>query len=102
VIPRSLHQILTLYSWFPFAGLIVFLLLIARFYQKFSGERTHFRWFVLPAVLFGAAVVRYSSINQVTGDWFGDLSMAVGGIILIVLSVRLVIGMTAGRTGQPS
>lgn len=99
MIPRSMHQILTLYTWFPLAGLIGFLLLIARFYQKFSGERTYFFWFVVPMVLFGAAVVRYSSINQVAGDWFGDLSLAIGGVALIVLSVRLVARMTAGRSG---
>ncbi len=99
MIPRSLYQILTLYTWFPFAGLVIFLLLIARFYQKFSGERTHYRWFVLPVMLFGAAVVRYSSINQVAGDWLGDLSLAVGGLALIVLSMMLVARMTVGRSG---
>ena len=97
MIPRSLHQILALYTWFPLAGLIIFLLLIARFYQKFSGERTHYRWFVLPVILFGAAVVRYSTINQVTGDWLGDLLLAVGGLALIVLSVILVSRMIAKK-----
>ncbi len=95
MIARSLHQVLTLYTWFPFAGLIIFLLLIARFYQKFSGERTHYRWFVLPVMLFGVAVVRYSSIHQVTGDWLGDLALAIGGVLLVWLSVALVARMTA-------
>lgn len=97
MIPRSLHQVLALYTWFPLAGLIIFLLLIARFYQKFSGEPTHYRWFVLPVMLFGAAVVRYSSINQVTGDWLGDLAFAAGGLVLIGLSVALVARMITRR-----
>ena len=95
--PRSLHQVLTLYTWFPLAGLLIFLLLIGRFYQKFSGERTWFLWFASPVILFGAAAVRYSSIEPTTGDWFGDLALALGGLILIGLCVALVARMTAGR-----
>jgi hypothetical protein len=78
-----------LYTWFPLAVLLLILLLIARFYQKFSGERTLFRFFVIPVVLFGAATVRYVSVNQMLGDGLGDALSAAGGIVLLGLSLWL-------------
>jgi hypothetical protein len=89
VISLSPNQFLTLYLWFPLAALLFFLLLIARFYQKFSGERTYFRLFLLPVVIFGAAAVRYASIDRLMGDPVGDMLMAAAGIILTGLCVTL-------------
>ena len=93
----SLNQFLMLYIWFPLAAALFLLLLIARFYEKFSGEQTLFRFFVLPIVFFGIASVRYASINRMAGDTAGDLLMAVGGIILAALCAFLYRRMTAGR-----
>jgi hypothetical protein len=93
----SLNQFLLLYAWFPLAALIFFVLLIARFYQKFSGERTYFIVYIVPLVLFGAAAVRYASIDQITGDLLGDLLSGMAGIILISLSLLLIRLMMAGR-----
>ena len=89
MISLSLNQFLILYLWFPLAALLFFLLLIARFYQKFSGERTFFRFFLVPVVLFGGAVVRYASIDQVIGDPVGDLLLAVAGVVLVGLCFTL-------------
>ncbi len=86
-----------LYIWFPLAALLFMLLLIARFYEKFSGEQTYFKLFTLPIVLFGAATVRYASINRMAGDLWADALMAVGGVILIVMCLLLYRRMTAGR-----
>jgi hypothetical protein len=86
-----------LYSWFALAGLLVFVLLIARFYQRFSGELTYFPLFALPIVLFGAATVRYASIDQVAGDGLADSLFATGGIILMVMCVFLYHRMTRNR-----
>jgi hypothetical protein len=86
-----------LYSWFALVGLLVFVLLIARFYQRFSGEPTYFLLFTLPIVLFGAATVRYASIDQVAGDGLADALFAVGGIILTVMCVFLYHRMTRNR-----
>lgn len=91
------NQALTLYMWFPLAALIMFMLLIGRFYQQFSGERTFYRLFLLPLVLYGLATVRYASINQVAGDIPGDLLQAAGGAVLLALSLRLGWAMLAGR-----
>ncbi|NWG18364.1 MAG: hypothetical protein HXY41_17205 [Chloroflexi bacterium] len=93
----SLSQFLTLFGWFPVAIMLVFLLLIARFYQRFAGEKTSYELFAIPIVLFGAASVRYSSIDRVAGDTLGDLLLAAGGIALIVLCVSLYRLMTRNR-----
>lgn len=93
----ALNQFLLLYSWFLLAVLIWIMLLIARFYQQFSGDQTYFRLYFVPLVLFGVAAVRYASINQMYGDWFGDLAYGSAGLVLIILSLRLYRQMTAGR-----
>ena len=89
MISLSPGQFLVLYLWFPLTALLFFLLLIARFYQKFSGEQTFFRLFLLPVTLFGAAAVRYASLDQVTGDGVGDALYALGGIVLLALCAVL-------------
>lgn len=93
----SVSQFLTLYVWFPLAILLVFLLLIARFYQKFASEPTYFRLFGVPIVLFGVATVRYSSIDQIGGDPLADILAASAGIILLVLCLLLYWLMTRNR-----
>lgn len=86
-----------LYTWFPLTALLFFLLLIARFYEKFSGQKTFFRWFFLPVVLFGVAAARYASIDQIAGDTIADLVSAMGGVVLTLLCVNLYRLMTSGR-----
>jgi hypothetical protein len=91
------NQILLLYTWFPLAVGIALMLLVARFYQKFSGERTFYSFYILPIVLFGGAAVRYASLNQIAGDALGDVIMGIAGLILISLSAYLFRLMTSGR-----
>ncbi|MEZ4670529.1 MAG: hypothetical protein R3E39_21690 [Anaerolineae bacterium] len=93
----SVTQFLTLYTWFPLAFVLVFLLLIARFYQRFSSTRTYYEWFALPLFLFGAAAMRYSSVDQLAGDWIGDVLLGGGGIMLLALSLFLYYRMTRSR-----
>jgi hypothetical protein len=83
-----------LYAWFPLAALLFFMLLIGRFYQKFSGQPTHFRWFGVPVLLFGGAAVRYASINRVAYDPLADAALALGGLILLYLCLSLYWRMT--------
>jgi hypothetical protein len=85
----SLHQFLVLYAWFPLAALLLFLLQIARFYERFSGKRTYYGWYVLPLVGFGMVAVRYASINQSHGDRFAALIAAISGMFLLALTVYL-------------
>lgn len=99
--PAALSQLLLLYGWFVASALLLFVLAIARFYQRFSGERTHYRWLVMVIVLFGVATVRYASIDQHAGDLFAAGAAAAGGLILIGLLVRLYHQMTHGRSEVP-
>lgn len=73
------------------------MLLIARFYEQFSGQRTYYVLFMIPLILFGGAAVRYASINQVSGDMFGDLMSGTAGFALIGLSLFLFRLMMTGR-----
>jgi hypothetical protein len=73
------------------------MLLVARFYHKFSGDRTYYNLYLVPLALFGLGIVRYASVDQIAGDLPGDLMMGGAGIILISLSVLLYRRMTAGR-----
>lgn len=91
------NQILLVYIWFPLAAVIAILLLIARFYQNFSGDRTYYALYLIPLVLFGVGAVRYASIDQIAGDVLGDLAMGTAGAVLIGLSVWLYHQMTNGR-----
>jgi len=90
----SLSQFLSLFSWFTIAALLFFLLLIARFYQKFSGERTRFPLFGVVIIMFGIATVRNTSLRTVSGDPVADMLSFVGGILLMGLSIHLYYKMT--------
>jgi hypothetical protein len=85
----SANQFLMLYTWFLLVALLIFTLLIARFYQKFSGARVFYRWYIVPLLLLGIAVVRYTSAGSMSGDLIGDLASAVGGAVLIALCLVL-------------
>jgi hypothetical protein len=85
---ESLHQFLVLYTWFPLAALLFFMLLIARFYQKFSGQRTYFWYYGVVVVLFGVAAVRYASVGVVLGDKVTDaISITAGGLLLLLCAI---------------
>ena len=87
-------QLIILYGWFLLVGLIVFLMLIARFYQRFSGEKTHFRLYLIPILLFGAQAVRQTNFVH---DALGNVLAALAGVILLGLSLLLYRRMSAGR-----
>jgi len=89
----SLNQFLTIYTWFPLAALILFLFLIARFYEKFSGQKTYFRLFILPIVFFGASAVRSASNDVITEDVAASLLAAAGGLSLLFLTINLSLKM---------
>lgn len=90
----SFAQLLILYGWFMLAGLVVFVILIARFYQRFAGEPTHYRLFIVPILLFGIRAVREANVPD---DPLADILAAVAGVMLIILSIALYRRMTVGR-----
>lgn len=85
----ALGQLLSLYTWFVLTALILIVMLIARFYQQFSGINTRYRWFTLPIGCFAGAVLRYNSVDRIAGDSLGDVLAGVGSAVLIWLIVRL-------------
>ena len=96
----STNQFFMLYTWFLLAVLLIVTLLIARFYQKFSGARAFYKWFIVPLLLLGVAAVRYTSVGSMGGDTAADLFSAAGGVILIALCAALYRLMLHGR-GKP-
>lgn len=89
---------LALYTWFPLVVILAIFLLIARFYQRFSGQRTFYWFFMLPILLYGAAAVRYAGVDSIAGDVLGDIYGATGGIILVSLVVQLYAKMTSDKS----
>jgi hypothetical protein len=91
------HQALTIFAWFVLTVLLLLLLLIARFYQNVSKERTYYWAFSLPIILFGLGSARYAFVDRVGGDLIGDLLWLAGGGLLAYLCISLYNLMTAGR-----
>lgn len=99
----SSHQFLSIYGWFVLSALLFLMALIARFYERLSGQPTYYRWFVIPALTWGGATIRQVHLDQLTGDSWSDLLLLVSGISLAALCLHLYRLMTsASKTGQPS
>lgn len=94
----SISQFLTLFAWFPLSLVLLLLLLIARYYQRISGEPTYFRWYLLPIIGFGGAMLRYASLNVLMGDVLADGLFIASGLTLVALATLLYRRMLAGRT----
>ncbi|MCA9892361.1 MAG: hypothetical protein KC615_05225 [Anaerolineae bacterium] len=92
---NALHQFLILFSWFPLAAFILLVLLIARFYQRFSGEQTYFWLFIVPIVAFGVVAVRQAGSPSGQWDIIASLVAAIAGLILLVLVYHLYARMIA-------
>ncbi|HEX3050147.1 MAG TPA: hypothetical protein VHP83_05785 [Aggregatilineaceae bacterium] len=93
----SLHQFLTIFSWFGLATLIFFMALIARFYERLSGQRTYYQLFIGPMLAFTVATVRFASLDEITGDDWGDGALLIAGLILAALCIHIYRHMTSGR-----
>ena len=100
----TIVSILSLVVWMLVGGVVVFLLLIARFYEiKYaelyddsSRKRTFYQLYPIPLVLFLVAIVRSVRLGDMVGDVWGDLAFLAGGVILAVLGYRLQRLMTGG------
>jgi hypothetical protein len=95
---RLLEPALTLYAWIAAVLFMAFLFLIARFYEVKSRERTYFRLFLVPAILFLTAGIRYAfAADSWVGDSAADLLLFFGGISALLLGQNLLRLMTGGR-----
>jgi hypothetical protein len=93
-----LLKLLSIYIWLGIAFLLFLLYQIAHFYQVTTGLRSHYRLFVIPIVLFIAAMARYLILDrQFSGDILGDLLFFIGGISLSITGYFLLKLMTGGR-----
>ena len=82
------HYALTLIAWVLSAALIWILMLIARYFQRLSGQQTHARLLAIPILCFGLAALRTISINS-PADPLADVFGCVGGLSLIGLTLSI-------------
>ena len=85
----TVHQILTVFAWFLMTIIVGFLILIAKFYEDVSGERTYYLGYTVPILCFGGASARYAFNNNIGDDVFANLLWVIGGVTLAFLSVYL-------------
>lgn len=72
-------------AWLGVTGMIALLWLIARFYERSSGQRTHSYLFIPPLFLLPAAAIRYLVYDlSFLGDPIADLMFFLGGVFLFV------------------
>ena len=101
----ALFSILNLVSWVLIASVILFLIQIARFYERKYSElyddapkhRTFYPFLFVPLGLFLIAAGRYAFLGDLAGDVWGDMALFVGGIVLLVFAHRLQRLMTGGQ-----
>ena len=66
---KIINSALTLYNWGVVAVLLIFQFLIARFYEKKSGQHSYYAVFFIPALLFLIAAARYAFwVDDLAGD----------------------------------
>lgn len=81
------------------AGVLMFLLLIARFYQVKSGQPTHYALFALALILFLVGALRYAFLQSgYIGDMVADGALFLGGLVVIVAGNHVFRLMTGGRS----
>lgn len=90
---NALHQFFILYAWFPLAAFLLLLLLVARFYQRFSGEQTYFWLYLVPIIFFGVVAVRHAGSPNGQWDLVVSVVSAVAGVVLLFLVGHLYVRM---------
>ena len=95
----SINLVLMTYSWVIIAILLLFLFLIARFYERKARQKSHYQLFLLPLVLFLLGILRYDFLfaGNFVGDLLGDTLFFVGGVATAILGYHLLDLMTGGR-----
>ncbi|MBK9125299.1 MAG: hypothetical protein IPM16_19550 [Chloroflexi bacterium] len=95
------YQALILFAWFPLAFLLAVLLLIARFYDRFSPHHTYWRLYGIPVLGYAAAFVREANTGTPV-DSLADQMQAISGIVTLILTVRLAWFMLRGAPPPPA
>ncbi len=93
-----LDRLLTLYSWLAIGALVGMLALIARFYQLRSGERSHYRLFLIPLALLVVGGVLQALWGEFpAGSPASEALLCLGGSGLLGLGYLLLQLMTVRR-----
>lgn len=97
---QIIKLMLATWSWSVILVLVFFLGRIAYFYEKTSGQSVGYRLLVVPACLFMTGAIYYlfvrGNVDFVT-EPIGDLLLMLGGLFLLLFSVRLQELMTGER-----
>ena len=81
-----MEGLIHLASWWIFAFILAMVMLIARFYEKKSGQRTLYQLYIIPIILFISAGVAYSlNGSAFVGDKYGDLFLTGAGLLTVAL-----------------
>jgi uncharacterized membrane protein len=83
------HQLFTVLAWFLMTIILGFMILIAKFYEDVTSERTYYLAFTVPILCFAGASARYAFNNDIGSDAFADVLWVVGGVTLGALSLYL-------------
>lgn len=84
---ESSIPVLLLYMWFPLAGVLSCMYLIARFFSRFSQKRTFASGFLWAIPLYGLAFVRYAGLES--EDPSTELLFLLSAVWVSVLSLHL-------------
>ena len=93
----SIHQIATISIWFGLSALLFLMALIARFYERLSGQRTYYWLFSIPVVTLAIATIVMTHQDIVAGHVVADMFLLISGIALGALCLHVYRLMTSGR-----
>lgn len=94
------HTLLMGYIGLGTAGVLMFLLLIARFYQVKSGHPSYYALFAVALVCFLVGALRYAFLQQrgYVGDILADGALFLGGLLVIIAGNHVFRLMTGGHS----
>ena len=96
--PQSLlGNILTIFTWGGVSILLLFLFVIARFFERKSSRSSYYPLFLFPIVLFLGSAIRYIITDDFVGDPWADLGRVLGGVMVCGLGIFLLNLMTGDR-----
>lgn len=94
-----LHVLLIAVIGLGTAGVLMFLLLIARFYQVKSGQPTHYALFAIALIFFLVGALRYAFLQHgYVGDMVADGVLFLAGLLVILAGNHVFRLMTGGRS----
>ncbi|MCS6871774.1 MAG: hypothetical protein NZ571_09985 [Anaerolineae bacterium] len=83
----ALHQLLIGLTWLLLTLLLVILWLLARFFERLSVKRTHYRHLIVPMALFTATAIQTIAAPEGTSVAYGTAFL--GGLWLSAFCLSL-------------